>query len=110
VRDRAASLAVRIGGAASHSAPGVPIGIVLIVEPKQRGHIQAQVNDLLRNSGLPVQVIGAVADDPDGAAWICGRGRGRLDRSLLIRSAREVAANLEQRLGASGPPAGGIRR
>lgn len=107
VRDRAASLTQRLGGGGWQAGPGVPVGIVLIVDPRQRAHVQAQVNELLRSSGLPVQVIGAVADDPEGAGWICGRGRGRLDKSLLVRSAREVAVNLENRR--RGMPVTGVR-
>ena len=96
VRDRALSLLQRVGGgtATASGGLGVPIGVVLIVDPKQRARLTAQVDELLRNSGLPVKVIGTVADDPDGADLINGRGRGRLDRTLLIRSAREVALDL----------------
>ncbi len=92
VRDRALSLVQRIGGgnALSSGGLGVPIGVVLIVDPKQRGRVTAQVDELLRHGGLPVKVIGTIADDPDGAELINGRGRGRLDKTLLIRSAREV--------------------
>lgn len=98
VRDRALSLVQRVGGgtATAGGGLGVPIGVVLIVDPKQRTRVTAQVDELLRNSGLPVKVIGTIADDPDGADLINGRGRGRLDRTLLIRSAREVALDLSR--------------
>lgn len=96
VRDRALSLLQRVGGgtATAGGGPGVPIGVVLIVDPKQRARVTAQVEELLRTSGLPVKVVGTIADDPDGADLINGRGRGRLDRTLLIRSTREVALHL----------------
>ena len=98
VRDRALSLVQRVGGgtATAGGGLGVPIGVVLIVDPKQRARVTPQVDELLRNSGLPVKVIGTIADDPDGADLINGRGRGRLDRTLLIRSAREVALDLSR--------------
>jgi len=98
VRDRALSLVQRVGGgtATAGGGLGVPIGVVLIVDPKQRTRVTAQVDELLRNSGLPVKVIGTIADDPDGADLINGRGRGRLDRTLLIRSTREVALDLSR--------------
>ena len=98
VRDRALSLLQRVGGgtATAGGGLGVPIGVVLIVDPKQRARVTAQVDELLRNSGLPVKVIGTIADDPDGADLINGRGRGRLDRTLLIRSTREVALDLSR--------------
>ncbi|MEY9861281.1 hypothetical protein ABH935_006921 [Catenulispora sp. GAS73] len=99
VRDRALSLLQRVGGgtATAGGGLGVPIGVVLIVDPKQRARVTAQVDELLRTSGLPVKVIGTIADDPDGADLINGRGRGRLDRTLLIRSTREVALDLYRR-------------
>ncbi len=98
VRDRALSLLQRVGGgtATAGGGLGVPIGVILIVDPKQRARVTAQVDELLRSSGLPVKVIGTIADDPDGADLINGRGRGRLDRTLLIRSAREVAQDLSR--------------
>jgi hypothetical protein len=104
VRDRALSLVQRVGGgnALSSGALGVPIGVLLIVDPKQRGRVTAQVDELLRNSGLPVKVIGTIADDPDGADLLNGRGRGRLDKTLLIRSAREVSLDLYRRFAAGG--------
>src|SRR5260221_1402769 len=104
VRDRALSLVQRIGGgnALSSGGLGVPIGVVLIVDPKQRGRVTAQVDELLRHGGLPVKVIGTIADDPDGAELINGRGRGRLDKTLLIRSAREVSLDLYRRFAAGG--------
>ncbi|GAA2012850.1 hypothetical protein GCM10009839_04240 [Catenulispora yoronensis] len=111
VRDRALSLVQRVGGgtATAGGGLGVPIGVVLIVDPKQRTRATAQVDELLRNSGLPVKVIGTIADDPDGADLINGRGRGRLDRTLLIRSTREVALELfrNHSRGSQGPAAPG---
>ncbi|MFL6114619.1 MAG: hypothetical protein ACJ786_25180 [Catenulispora sp.] len=107
VRDRALSLLQRVGGgtATAGGGLGVPIGVILIVDPKQRARVPAQVDELLRSSGLPVKVIGTIADDPDGADLINGRGRGRLDRTLLIRSAREVAQDLSGMYSAAGAAA-----
>jgi hypothetical protein len=51
-----------------------------------------------------VTVLGGLALDPKGADLLSGRWGGRLDRSLLIRSAREVAADLAGRLAAPPPP------
>jgi hypothetical protein len=108
VRDRALSLLQRVGGgtATAGGGLGVPIGVVLIVDPKQRTRVTAQVDELLRASGLPVKVIGTIADDPDGADLINGRGRGRLDRTLLIRSVREVALGLSRQYSAPSQGAG----
>jgi hypothetical protein len=55
--------------------------------------------------------MGTIAHDASGAALLSGRGRGRLDRSLLIRSARKVAADIYQQFGVawSQPHAGAGR-
>src|SRR5690606_39436394 len=55
-----------------------------------------------------VTVLGGLALDPKGAELLSGRWGGRLDRSLLIRSAREVAAELVARIATTRPgPAAG---
>lgn len=45
--------------------------------------------------------MGTLADDPAGADQLAGRRRGRLDKSLLIRSARKVTVDLYQQYGAA---------
>jgi hypothetical protein len=45
-------------------------------------------------------VLGRVALDPKGAGLLAGDWVGRLDRSLLVRSVREIARQLATRLGA----------
>ena len=98
VRDRALSLVQRVGGGNSaRGGLGVPVGVVLVVDPKRRARVTAQVDELFQNSGLPVRVLGCIADDPDGAALINGVGRGRLDKSMLVRSAREVSQDVFRR-------------
>lgn len=42
-------------------------------------------------AALDVEVVGVLADDPRGAAALNGEGPGRLARSPLLRSARDVA-------------------
>ncbi|MEV4258789.1 hypothetical protein AB0J52_36990, partial [Spirillospora sp. NPDC049652] len=46
----------------------------------------------------PVSVLGGLALDPKGAELLSGQWGGRLDRTLLVRSAREVAATLLTRV------------
>ena len=53
-----------------------------------------------RQAGLPVPVLGRIALDQRGAGLLRGEWIGRLDRSLLVRSARDVAGRLAQRLAA----------
>ena len=46
------------------------------------------------------RLSGRVALDPKGAGLLAGDWVGRLDRSLLVRSVREIARQLSGRLGA----------
>jgi hypothetical protein len=45
-------------------------------------------------------VLGRVALDPKGAGLLAGEWVGRLDKSLLVRSTREIAGQLATRLAA----------
>jgi hypothetical protein len=56
---------------------------------------------MLVHAQTGARVVGTIADDPAGADQLAGRKRGRLDKSLLIRSARKVAADLYQQYGAA---------
>lgn len=68
----------------------VPVGVVLVADPGDASGAR-DLDRLLQHEGLQVSVIGRVADDPKAADAMAGRRGRRLDRSLLIRSAREVA-------------------
>ena len=103
VRDRAAALAGKLHGgprgAASLANP--VIGVVLIADTGTAGKLASQVNDMLVHAQTGARVLGTIADDPAGAEQLAGRRRGRLDKSLLIRSARKVAADIHQQYGAA---------
>ncbi|MFG1809010.1 hypothetical protein [Streptomyces sp. NPDC049040] len=101
VRDRAGALSAKLHGAQRGAgALGYPpIGIVLIAEPAHSARIAAQANEMLVASHIAARVVGTLAHDPAGAEMLAGRRRGRLDKSLLIRSARQVAADVPQRYG-----------
>ncbi|MCX4907962.1 hypothetical protein [Streptomyces sp. NBC_00878] len=111
VRDRAAALSAKLhGGARGAAALGTPlIGVVLITDPSESGKLVHQVNDMLVAAQTGARVVGTIAEDPAGADQLAGRKRGRLDKSLLIRSARKVTSDLYQQFGAawSVPAAGG---
>lgn len=103
VRDRAAALSARLhGGPRGAASLATPlIGVLLVVDPGHAGKISAQVNDMLVHAQTGARVVGALADDPTGADQLAGRKRGRLDKSLLVRSARKVVADLHQQYGAA---------
>ncbi|HEU5429917.1 MAG TPA: hypothetical protein VFU74_23760 [Actinocrinis sp.] len=108
VRDRVNGLTNRLHGnqGSSASLARPPIGVVLIAPPKDARRVAGQVGELLSVTAGGGEVLGVIADDPDGAAALNGRGRARVDKSLLIRSARDVAQSVTRRYGLSrvGPP------
>ncbi|WP_282794171.1 hypothetical protein [Streptomyces sp. CC224B] len=112
VRDRAAALTAKLhGGPRGAAALATPlIGVVLVADPAHSAKLAQQVDEMLTAARTGARVVGTLADDPAGAAQLAGRKRGRLDKSLLIRSARKVAADLYQSYGAawSGPAAGAV--
>ncbi|TMQ91314.1 hypothetical protein ETD83_31480 [Actinomadura soli] len=110
LRERVAALTAEMRG-------GPPVGVLVLADPRDfRGSI-AEVDRILASArgrghapdpaqGPPppdVTVLGGLALDPKGAELLSGRWGGRLDRSLLIRSAREVAGDLVGRLPSGRP-------
>jgi hypothetical protein len=113
VRDRSAALSAQLHGEQrGMSQLATPlIGVLLVVEAGVSAKLGHQVNDMLIAAQTGARVMGTIAHDASGAALLSGRGRGRLDRSLLIRSARKVAADIYQQFGVawSQPHAGAGR-
>ncbi|NKZ05730.1 hypothetical protein [Actinomadura latina] len=116
--EQVAHLRERVSALTEELRGGPPIGVLVLADPRDfRGSI-AEVDRIIagaRNRGQApdpaqgppppgVTVLGGLALDPKGADLLSGQWGGRLDRSLLIRSAREVAADLTGRL-APAPPA-----
>jgi hypothetical protein len=71
------------------SATGPRLGVVLVAADKDRA-AAPRTEQLLRSSGVPVPVLGTVADDPRGAAKLRGIGSGRAGRTTLVRSIRSL--------------------
>lgn len=105
VRDRALALSARLhgGGPGRGTAQlGTPLlGVLLVADPKDSAKIGNQVNEMLLASRSGARVLGTLAYDPVGSEQLAGRRRGRLDKSLLIRSARQVAQDINQQYGAA---------
>ncbi|WP_328913987.1 MULTISPECIES: hypothetical protein [unclassified Streptomyces] len=101
VRDRAGALSAKLHGSQRGAAAlgHPPIGILLIADPGHSARITSQVNEMLVASQISARVVGTLAHDPAGAEMLSGRRRGRLDKSLLIRSARQITADVPQRYG-----------
>src|SRR5690606_31105407 len=99
LRERVAALGDDLRG-------GPPIGVLVLADPRDfrasigevdrilagaRGRGRAADADERRSPPPPdVTVLGGLALAPKGAELLSGRWGGRLDRSLLIRSAREA--------------------
>ena len=87
LRARATSLCQQLG---TSGYDGVPVGVLVVAEPKDVDGPR-QIEAVLGNSQAPVRVLGRIARDEKAAAMLRGQWAGRLSRSLLVRSAREVA-------------------
>ena len=59
---------------------------------------QREIDALVERADLPVTMLGRFAHDPDGVGLLGGTWSGRLDKTLLVRSGRELAARLGQDL------------
>ncbi|OLT30527.1 hypothetical protein BJF79_38805 [Actinomadura sp. CNU-125] len=122
--EQVAHLRERVSVLSGELRGGPPVGVLVLADPRDfrgsiaevdrivagahgRGHGRGRTNDAAPPepgaSGAsaepgpaapPVAVLGGMALDPKGADLLAGRWGGRLDRSLLIRSAREVAGEL----------------
>jgi MinD-like ATPase involved in chromosome partitioning or flagellar assembly len=84
-----------------------PLGVAVVADPKEYGKAIAEVRRVLVSAGLPDLVLGGLAYDVKGAELLRGEWGGRLDRTLLIRSARELAATLAAHLASHTRSAGG---
>ncbi|GAA3130269.1 hypothetical protein AB0K12_02290 [Nonomuraea sp. NPDC049419] len=66
-------------------------GVVVIADPR---NYRGSIEDVRRIVGNTVQYVHGLAHDPKGAELLRGQWGGRLDRSLLIRTARDLAQRL----------------
>jgi MinD-like ATPase involved in chromosome partitioning or flagellar assembly len=90
LRDRLMSLRDQL----SLGAPdGVPVGIALVTSHKDR-QSAGDLQRLLDSAGLPVQVLGVIAEDAKAATVLRGQATARIGSSLLIRSAADVSGRL----------------
>ncbi|GAA4518878.1 hypothetical protein [Nonomuraea ferruginea] len=69
-------------------------GVVVIADPRS---YRASIEEVRRIVGPHVGFVHGLAHDPKGAELLRGQWGGRLDRSLLIRTARDLAGRLVTR-------------
>jgi hypothetical protein len=92
LRTRAAAVVSEVY---SRSAMVPPVFVLVVTGPRDDKSAQ-DIQLVLRQAHVQATVLGRIALDPKGAGMLTGEWVGRLDKSLLIRSAREVAAKLAQ--------------
>ena len=101
LRDRALALAAAMD---RRGRRDVAIDVLVVADPAQLKTAEAEVAHALAQAGAPVRRTAGLARDPKGARLLTGTWAGKLDRTLLIRTAREVAGQLVMSVRTDVPP------
>lgn len=75
-------------------------GVVVIADPRA---YRSSIEDVRRVVAPSVQFVHGLAHDPKGAELLRGQWGGRLDRCMLVRTARDLAGRLVSHLGSTPP-------
>ncbi len=102
LRDRAAAFAA---AARSRGRRNFGVGVVVVAEHKKFRAALGEVQHVLGQANAPATVLGGIAHDTKGADLLSGEWGGSLDRTILIKTAREVAQQLVHGLPPIGNPA-----
>jgi hypothetical protein len=100
LRDRATTIAA---GLRKRNHPGLQADVVVVGDYRHFRTSIAEIGEALSQVSAPARVAGGLADDPKGADLLRGQWGGKLDKSLLIRTARDIAEGLVSRLPAAAP-------
>jgi MinD-like ATPase involved in chromosome partitioning or flagellar assembly len=95
--DGVAHLLARIADAVELLPPEARCYVLVVTDPRDT-RSQHEVETLIERAGLPAHILGRIVEDPDGVAMLSGGWSSRLEKSLLIRSARDTARRLRARL------------
>ena len=87
----------RRGGAAR-------VSVLVIASYKSFSAALAEVRQVLSAGDWPAPILGGIAYEPRSAELLSGEWGGKLDKSLLIRTAREIAGELSAQLPAGAAP------
>ena len=101
LRDRATAFAV---AAQSRGRRNFGVGVVIVADHKKFRASLGEVQHVLGQANAPATVLGGIAHDTKGADLLSGEWGGNLDRTMLIKTAREVARQLVQGLPPIGNP------
>ena len=102
LRDRAIAFAA---AAQSRGRRNFGVGVVVVADHKKFRASLGEVQHVLGQANAPATVLGGIAHDTKGADLLNGEWGGNLDRTMLIKTAREVARQLVQGLPPIGNPA-----
>ena len=102
LRDRATAFAA---AAQSRGRRNFGVGVVVVADHKKFRASLGEVQHVLGQANAPATVLGGIAHDTKGADLLSGEWGGNLDRTMLIKTAREVARQLVQGLPPIGNPA-----
>jgi hypothetical protein len=90
LRDRVTSV---IAAFEKRGRRGFRPSVAVRADSKELRDAAGEVNQVVGASG-GASVLGGIADDPKAAAGLAGQWGGKLDKSMLMRSARELAGQL----------------
>jgi MinD-like ATPase involved in chromosome partitioning or flagellar assembly len=92
LRERIDALSVALR---SRAVDGVPLAALVVARSNDSRGVDG-VRQVLAREDLPVTFLGHIAYDERGASAFHGQPQGRLDKTLLVRSALEVATRLAE--------------
>jgi hypothetical protein len=95
LRDRAAAVTA---AANARGRRGLTPAVVVIAEQRTLRATAAEVGLALAHGNVPATVLGGIAADDKGAELMLGQWAGKLDKTMLIRTARETAQQLASSL------------
>jgi hypothetical protein len=98
LRDRTAAVAAAAG---ARGRRGFTSAVAVIADQRTLRATAAEVGQALSQRDVPAGVAGGIAHDPKGAELLRGAWGGRLDKTMLIRSVREIAQQLAASLPAT---------
>jgi hypothetical protein len=90
LRERVAAITTAL---ARRHRPAIPVAVVVVAGDRRFHAALGEVRQAL-GSGGPARVVGGLAYDPASAEALRGEWGGRLNRSLLMRTARDRAGRL----------------
>jgi hypothetical protein len=103
LRDRATALASALQ---RRGRPGARIAVVVVADHRTFKTAIAEVGQAIGDTRSPARVIGGLAYEPKSASQLRGQWAGKLDKSRLIRTAREIAGYLAAQVASAEVPDG----